>query len=931
MMKNIIMILDNAVPAMKRIIILLSCIVWGSGLFSQYLKLENEKYLVALDDSGMIELKCLLDTFQANFVRDGSRFGEPYVQFSIEGADWQVLSGTTCEMHSDSSDQSVVYTRTMTGTPMALTQVFQLRENYLDYTLDLETTGDSGITIGDLAIPVPWGFRRSNQQIDIFEKGFTKHHYISGDGSFLYFSRPSGRPPYLLVTTRQGTGLEYFSSGWRTGYKIYIHSYRSGHEETRGTWRQKHTKLELEGRGGVNSSVSYGLRFHWVFSHDEMRDVLYREGLFDTRVVPGMTLPSDLQASISLHTLNRIDSIVPEFPDQTKLIYLGELKPDHHVYKVSFKRLGENMLTVYYNGNEKVYLEFFSTEPLEILFKKRADFITRRQQHRDTSRWYNGLFSVYDMKNSVLRGPDDTDGFDGWWGYVLACDDPALCKAPYVAAKNVFYPVPEEIESVEYYLKHFVWGGLQRTDKESPYPYGIHGVPNWKVSRDSAARAKIETRNLDKLKIWRSYDYPHMVMLYYHMYQIASFYPDLVNYLDAKGYLERAYQTALAYWRYPYEVLPWYETYKIGCYNELVILDLISTLEMEGFPERARKLRHEWEIKAKYFIYDDPYPYGSEYSLDRTAFESSYALARYAVMNEMKADSNLWYDKNLKKWYSHPVVSREKAREFMDRQHDAGLTVRGWLETKYYLLGTDFTMSSDRHCMSYMACMGGWSILDYGIYFSERPWDWLQLGYASYLSSWSLMNTGTEESNYGYWFPGKQNDGATGWAFMSSKFGRAWIRKDVPRGAWHYDGEIDLGYGAATRTAICLLAEDPLFGWMVYGGTLSTDDDAFSIIPGDGLRVRFGIVTNDKRFVMELDRDGFSGEEGIRVTKMIDRITCRLENRASGPHETRLSMYMKEPVKIIMDGEALPIITGENSWEVSLPVHDTSHKIEIIL
>ena len=40
----------------------------------------------------------------------------------------------------------------------------------------------------------------------------------------------------------------------------------------------------------------------------------------------------------------------------------------------------------------------------------------------------------------VLRGPENTDGYDHWWGYVLACDDPALCKAPYIAAKNVYYP-----------------------------------------------------------------------------------------------------------------------------------------------------------------------------------------------------------------------------------------------------------------------------------------------------------------------------------------------------------------------------------------------------------------------------------------------------------------------------------------------------------
>jgi hypothetical protein len=100
-----------------------------------------------------------------------------------------------------------------------------------------------------------------------------------------------------------------------------------------------------------------------------------------------------------------------------------------------------------------------------------------------------------------------------------------------------------------------------------------------------------------------------------------------VKYLGARGYLHRAYNTARAYFTYPNEILPWYETYKWGCYNELVILDLIAALEREGFPDRAAWLRGEWEKKVKYFVYDDKYPFRSEYAIDRTAFESSCARA----------------------------------------------------------------------------------------------------------------------------------------------------------------------------------------------------------------------------------------------------------------------------------------------------------------
>ena len=72
-------------------------------------------------------------------------------------------------------------------------------------------------------------------------------------------------------------------------------------------------------------------------------------------------------------------------------------------------------------------------------------------------------------------------------------------------------------------------GQTSRTDRDDPYPYGIYGVPNWKVARDIDARAGIRSRQLDRMQVWRSYDYPHMFMLYYHMYQIARMYPEKVN------------------------------------------------------------------------------------------------------------------------------------------------------------------------------------------------------------------------------------------------------------------------------------------------------------------------------------------------------------------------------------------------------------------
>jgi len=891
--------------------------------------LENSTIRAAISSAGITSIIDPGDKYKADVINSRAPWGRVKLVYRSGGGEWKEMQDSDKKISAINSS-SVVLTSGDAGTPVTVKQNISLNSKGLDYDITINDNGTTPVEIGDLAIYLPWRTASGENAEYIFENCFTKHHYISGNGSFIFFTKPSGEPPFMMVLPKKGTKLEYFDGG-RAGYKAYIHSYVAGNSVKSGTWRQKFTSLTLNPAAGKNS-VNYGFKILWADSWDDIRQTLYEEGLFDIRVVPGMTIPTDLTAQFSLHTKNSIDSIISEFPGKTTLKFLGQKQPDNFIYEVSFKKLGENMLTVYYGDGQKTYLEFFSTEPLETLIKKRSAFIVNSTQHRDTTKWYNGLYSAYDMKNGVLRGPDNTDGYDGWWGYVLASDDPGLCKAPYVAAKNVYFPDDKEIASVEYYLKEFVWNGLQRTDKDDPYPYGVYGVPNWKEARDPEARAKISKTNLDKMHIWRSYDYPHIIMLYYHMYEIAKMYPEKVHYLNASGYLERAYQTARAYFIYPYEILPWYETYKWGCYNELVIEKLIVDLKSEGRGKDADWLKNEYEKKVKYFVYDDKYPFRSEYAIDRTAFESSYAFAKYGTLNEMKPDSKLWYDKNDSVWYSHPVVKKEDSRNFMERQHYAGLAVRGWLETKYFLLGSDFTNSSDNHCLSYMAKMGGWSILDYGINFAEKPYDWLQLGYASYLSSWALMNTGTEESNYGFWFPGKKNDGAMGWAFMESKTGRAWIRKDIDRGAWYYDGEADLGNGAGIRIASTVVTNDPLFGWIAYGGLLKQNKNDLTVIPRDGLRDRLSLVSKDVRTTISLNRDGFALEKPISITPELNKVTFTLENRTGNKHTTRLSLFVlpgKTPV-VNVDGKSVTMIrTSEREFEADINVSRSSHQIVV--
>jgi hypothetical protein len=891
--------------------------------------LNNDHWEIGYNYIGIQSLISPDGPLQANILSD---MPDAEVRFQINDGEWQEVfkrnggfyrspeeEYTFSRQHNVDGNQ-IQYTDYQSGMPFALEQTYTLDGETLEWDIVVQNKTQYEARIGDVSIDFSMSGAASQTQEGLFEGGYELHRYISGDSSFLLGIRRSGAPPYLLLTVKPGTHLEYSE-----GSEYFIHSGYSGNQITQGTWRQPHTYNRLMPQGDERDRLEYGFELQWADTYDELRQILYDNGLIDVRVVPGMTVPNGLEARFSLHTKTNIDSVVAEFPAETKINYIGENQPDHHVYSVNFNKLGENKLTVHFDGNRTTYLEFFSTEPVETLLEKRSDFIVENQQHRDPDLWYDGLFSIWDMKNTVLRGPDNTDGWEGWYTYMVATDDPVLGIPAYLASVNALNPDPEQIEALEYHLENYVWGGLQRTSDQEPYPYGIYGVPNFRVASDTMLRAKIENRRLDKMKIWRAYDYPHVFMLYYHMYQIANRYPDMVSYLDAEGYLERMVQTARAFFQYPYEIYPWYDIYKWGFYNELLIPEIIDLLEEKDRQDDADFLRHHWEIKTRWFVVDDPYPYRSEYPTDRTAFESTYALARYAAKNELPVAEDLWYDKNMEVMRSYDRTTTGEAMDFMEDQHYAGLAERGWLETKYYQYGADGSMS-------YMARMHGWSILNYGLEFASDPHDWLQLGYASYLSSFALMNTGTPESNYGFWYPGEANDGALGWAFQREKFGGVWNQKQEPRGSWRYDGEGNLGMGAVTRMASTILTEDPLFGWLAYGGTLENNENGFEILPKDGVRIRFWLVEPDYRLGVELSRDRWSDTQPIEVNAERTRMQFPVTNTYGDEHITELTLSTNNGQwDVSLDGESLEgTDIGNGQYEYELPISQSQHILEIV-
>jgi hypothetical protein len=330
------------------------------------------------------------------------------------------------------------------------------------------------------------------------------------------------------------------------------------------------------------------------------------------------------------------------------------------------------------------------------------------------------------------------------------------------------------------------------------------------------------------------------------------------------------------------ELIHW-SAYGTGTYDELVIPRIVRALRKNGHPREAAWLEGQWQKKVAYFVNRHPDLFQSEYPFDSTGFESTQALAKYAV--DHSAAPGAAPDDNFQR-----EVSRSAAEKFLHQQIRFNIGDRGWLEPDYFDLGSDFRAGGGAtFTLDYMAQMGGWAILDYALHFAHDPAPYLRLGYASYLSSWALVNAGTKASDYGYWYPGKNNDGGASGGFEARPWGRIWFGNlPTPRGAWPYSGEIDLGFTGALRTSATIVARDPIFGLYAYGGKLLRSKSRISVIPHDGLRVRFEAFLDSHRLSIVISPDGFARGKPVRLNQSLTEVAFSLENRAGFAHASRI-------------------------------------------
>jgi hypothetical protein len=927
-------------------------------------QLKDNEFALQYGARGITSLRRVQDTYDTQYISTGGVLGNVALQFKTAAdAGWTLAREVALVGDPAPGDNTLRYAIGTEATAKRLKaeESFGLEGGILTWTISLANQGDQALEIGDLALPMSMAEGTPGGRGQIYTQKLIRHSFVGGNGSWVYWQRANAQGPFLVLVPQGQTKFEYSGSvasptagdgaatatgrgviggGRRGGFTPFIHAAVSsvgpieegkaaGREQP---WRLAIDSLRLAAKGQAGDARTYSLKFAWGKDFDDVREVLYRLGSIDVNIVPGMSLPTDLPALIALRTQEPIREVAAEFPEKTKVEFVGEKSGGVKVYRASFAKLGENMLTVRYGDGQWSALPFFITEPLETVISKRASFLVNSMQHKDPTQWWYGVYSDWDQVHKVLRSPVDRDGLSPW--LTDASDDAGNARPAYVASKNAFLPDPREIASVELYIKQYLFngnrwtegtGGMQMTEKE-PYPYGIYGTfDNWYqhrtinpappanfVPQTQSLPQDVGWTRLHREHLWRIYDYPHIMLLYFRMYEIAKANPTLVHYANADEYLMLAYRTSVAYWTVPMQTdkpRGW-SANAVPTMNEAFVPELITALQREGKKTEAARLHELWNGKVQRFVIERTRPnlFGSEFAFDSTGFESTGSMAHYAMEHAAQADS--------------PYTAAQ-AKAFLEFQLRLNMGDRGWLENTYYQLGSDYRGGLS-YLLSYMSQMGGWSVLDYGLYFADDPTEYLRLGYASSLSSWALVNSGTAESGYGFWWPGKENDGATGGGFNPEPMGNGWIRKAVPRGAWYYSAEEDVGYCGALRAQATIVTKDPVFGEFAYGAELTRKGDMVEVIPRDGLRARFHVIRDNQRLHMELRGDGFAKDQPVVVNDGLTKIQFTLENRVKAAHKAQLeiSRLPAGHYALTVDGQTIAVSSADfmATTVVNLPV-----------
>jgi hypothetical protein len=645
--------------------------------------LSNDAVNVQIGSNGEISsLQLAQDAFPTNYVMNGTNargqntadhawVGELMLSYRVNGGSWTTAltsqSGDARKVTAASNNIVVSYEKsssTQGVRDFKLVETYALVEGGLRWSIELTNTGTQPLEIGDLGLPLPFNEYWAARDV-IYEARTIYHSFTGQNSSYITVGRPSGVGPFLLMVPDSTTsaGFEYMDAwrkeehsgsawtagggnpAWANGLDVfYVHS---NVIKSTGRGYLPNTSLML----AAGEAKTYAFKFLKVASHDAVKDTLYREGLVDVTVVPGMIFATDMTAKFDLHTNKPIAAVTAQYPAETTLTPLAHTDPDHHMYALQLKHLGSNQIHVMYGDGLQTTLQFYALEPLDAAFARHATFMVEKTRSTQPSDPLYNVFDDWMMDSKSRRGKTGSWGWGDDWGWT---------HGQFLAEKNAQTPVASEVQALDDYLKA-VFG--TQIDSNN------YSVSDW-FCPPGAANCKYD----------RAFAYPHVFNTYFSMYKVAHLYPELITYKEtADTYLMRAYHVLNALYSGPGDP-------GTGYMGEQTLPDIVEALRAGGHMTEAQFVSDVISRLYKAFK-GSAYPYGSEYNYDNTGEEAVYMAAKFnndmSVLEKVNTKTRacrgqepVWY------YYADPVtLNGENWWQFQYSVSLIGYCMDDWLRS----------------------------------------------------------------------------------------------------------------------------------------------------------------------------------------------------------------------------------------------------------
>lgn len=688
-----------------------------------------------------------------------------------------------------------------TDFPLQIIRTWQIQNGHLTLSFAIKNPTKDVIEIGALGIPLVLNNIISDRDLtEAHEKCAFSDPYIGKDAGYVQVTRLSGQGPALVIAPLKGSPLEAYHLvnepmrpnqtfegmfEWMVNTKAYAEnewkSAQQWNEPTSTTLKPGESKTF-----GLQFLVSPSIRGIEKTLADNRRPVAVG--------IPGYILPQADPAKLFLKYGSPIKSLDVE-PKQGLIVeQKGNAKNGYKPFDVIGAQPGRARLTITYGDGTQQTVHYYVTAPAANVVSKMGEFLSHQQYFTDTNDPFHRApsFISYDREADKQVTQDSRV-------WIAGLGDEGGSGSFVAEAMKLFgQPNKEEVAKFEDFVDGVLWGNIQF--KEGPNKFGVRKstffyepalVPGFEYDPKRNWTSWTSWNKKASEDIGRGYNYPHVVASYWSMYRVARNHPGLATHHDWQWYLNQAYETTQFMTSQDDKGNPrvWYVD--LGLMEGTIFVQLLNDLKREGWTTQASLIEQRMKARADRWMRQE-YPFGSEMAWDSTGQEEVYGWCKYFGRDDkamVSLNSIIGYMPTLPHWGYNG-----NARRYWDFLYGGKLSR---IERQLHHYGS------------------GLNAIPMLAEFRSHPDDFylLRVGYGGAMGALSNID----------------EQGCASVAFHSFPSTLKWDA---------YTGDYGPNFFGHAMNAATYVIDHPDFGWLAFGGEISSTGSSVSVKPLDSFRQR---------------------------------------------------------------------------------------------